>query len=59
MPLQSIVIAGVFFFNVSMKCNASYLAVYFTPRSSRTKLNIVYRVACLNITGVKPAWVYF
>ena len=49
--------AGIFFFSVSIKCNASFLDLYYTPKSSTTKINIVSSIACLKVPVVKPAWV--
>ena len=57
MPIQSIVMPRYFFFSVLIKFNASFLAVYFNPKSSTTKLNKVSRVACFKRPGVKPAQV--
>ena len=42
---------GYFFFGVSIKFNASFLDIYFTPNSSATKLNIVSRFSCLKRPG--------
>ena len=53
MQLQSIVMPGYFFFILSIKCNASFLAVYFIPKSSTTKQNIVSLVSCLKRPVVK------